>query len=242
MILLEDEQLDIIAVSAHPDDAELGCAGILAKCVKAGFNVGIIDLTDGEPTPYNDDPQIRLEEARESANVLGLKKRITLDLPNRALFDTFEARVKLATEFRKHKPKLVLSMGGPTPLASPDHEAAKKITEGGVFYSKLTKWKEKFDNTSPHQIYGLLYYSTAREIMTKAELCPFVVCIDDEFETKKEAISCYESQFKYNDRFRGVIKWVTEVAQFYGMKINKNYGEVLYSSKMLEINNLERFF
>ena len=53
------KQLDVIAVGAHPDDCEIGCGGTLAVLAQQGLSVGIIDLTDGEPTPGCDDPQIR---------------------------------------------------------------------------------------------------------------------------------------------------------------------------------------
>ena len=93
--------LDVIAVGAHPDDIEIACGGTLAKLVDAGHKVGIIDLTDGEPTPLSPGPEVRLAEARRAAETLGVHQRITLDLPNRRLFDSFEARCKLAIEFRK---------------------------------------------------------------------------------------------------------------------------------------------
>ena len=70
---------------------------------------------------------------------------MTLDLPNRRLFDTFEARVALASEFRRFRPRLVIGLGGKTPTASPDHYQASLIIEAAVFYSKLTKWDEHFD-------------------------------------------------------------------------------------------------
>ena len=73
--------------------------------------MGIIDLTDGEPTPGSAGPEFRLAEARRAAETLGLAQRVTLDLPNRRLFDTFEARVALATEFRRFRPRLVLGLG-----------------------------------------------------------------------------------------------------------------------------------
>ena len=44
------EPLDVIAVGAHPDDLEIACGGTLARLVDAGHKVGMIDLTDGEPT------------------------------------------------------------------------------------------------------------------------------------------------------------------------------------------------
>ena len=92
----EPAGLDVIAVGAHPDDVEIACGGTLASLVDAGYRVGIIDLTDGEPTPRSPGPEVRLAEAQAAAVALGVQHRITLDLPNRRLFDSFEARVKLA--------------------------------------------------------------------------------------------------------------------------------------------------
>mgnify|MGYP002624583417 CR=1 FL=1 len=67
--------LDVIAVGAHPDDVEIACGGTLARLVKQGYQVGIIDLTDGEPTPKSPGPEVRLEEARKAAEVLGAQVR-----------------------------------------------------------------------------------------------------------------------------------------------------------------------
>jgi len=80
------KRLDVIAVGAHPDDCEIGCGGTLAVLAQQGLSVGIIDLTDGEPTPGCDDPSIRLAEAQQAAATLGIH-RIVLDLPNRRKWD-----------------------------------------------------------------------------------------------------------------------------------------------------------
>jgi len=117
----EYPRLDVIAVGAHPDDVEIACGGTLAKLARQGYRVGIIDLTDGEPTPASPGPEVRLAEAKAAAEVLGVEVRVQLDMPNRRLFDSFEARVALAKEFRKYRPRLVLGFGEKTPLASPDH-------------------------------------------------------------------------------------------------------------------------
>ena len=55
--------LDVIAVGAHPDDVEIAVGGLLARLVQQGHRVGIVDLTDGEPTPGSPGPDVRLEEA-----------------------------------------------------------------------------------------------------------------------------------------------------------------------------------
>ena len=104
-------QLDVIAVGAHPDDVEIACGGTLASMSRRGYRVGIIDLTDGEPTPNSPGPDVRLEEAAKAAHLLGVHTRVTLELPNRRLFDTFEARVMLAKEFRKYRPAVVIGFG-----------------------------------------------------------------------------------------------------------------------------------
>ena len=83
---------------------------------------------------------------------------MTLDLPNRRLFDTFEARVALAKEFRKYRPRVVIGFGDKTPTASPDHWQAMQITDAAVFYSRLTKWDEHFDHLPPHPIASQLYF------------------------------------------------------------------------------------
>src|SRR5688500_20073412 len=85
-------QLDVIAVGAHPDDVEIACGGTLARLVKQGYQVGIVDLTDGEPTPRSPGPEVRLAEAQRAAATLGVQVRVQLELPNRRLFDSFEAR------------------------------------------------------------------------------------------------------------------------------------------------------
>src|SRR5690349_23244719 len=99
--------LDVIAVGAHPDDVEIACGGTLAKLVRQGYRVGIVDLTDGEPTPGSPSPDVRMAEAKQAAEILGVHVRQTLDFTNRRLFDSFEARVELAKVFRLYRPRIV---------------------------------------------------------------------------------------------------------------------------------------
>ena len=114
MAEVQDPELDLIAVGAHPDDVEIACGGTLARLARKGYAVGIVDLTDGEPTPQSPGPDVRLAEARRAAEILGVATRINLNLPNRRLFDGFEARIALAKVFRRHKPKVVVGFGGKT--------------------------------------------------------------------------------------------------------------------------------
>lgn len=192
----EYPQLDVIAVGAHPDDVEIACGGTLARLVRQGYQVGIIDLTDGEPTPLSPSPDVRRAEAQQAAATLGVQQRVILDLPNRRLFDTFEARVALAKEFRKYRPKVVIGFGDKTPLASPDHWQAMQITDAAVFYSRLSKWDEHFDHLPVHPISAQLYFRLAFE---PARLdgfgSHFTTDIGDTLELKLAAVRCYQTQF-----------------------------------------------
>lgn len=189
-------QLDVIAVGAHPDDVEIACGGTLARLVQLGYQVGIIDLTDGEPTPGCDDPQLRLAEAAAAAEVLGVTVRRTLHLPNRRLFDSFETRTALATEFRRYQPRIVVGFGDKTPMASPDHWQAMQITDAAIFYSKLTKWDEHFAGTAPHVIETQLYFQLSWEpALTITGRSHFVMDISETLDQKMDSIRCYRTQF-----------------------------------------------
>ncbi|MEN6407679.1 MAG: PIG-L family deacetylase, partial [Thermoguttaceae bacterium] len=187
--------LDVLAVGAHPDDIEIACGGIVAKLALQGYRVGIVDLTDGEPTPGSPGPEVRLAEARRAAKTLGAAHRVTLDLPNRRLFDSFEARVTLAKQFRRHRPRLVIGLGGKTPTASPDHYQASLIIEAAVFYSKLTKWDDRFDGLPPYTVPRRLECFLSFDLILPSDCRPMVVDIGDTLDKKLAAIACYESQF-----------------------------------------------
>lgn len=222
---IENGPLDVLAVGAHPDDVEIACGGTLAKLAAQGYRVGIVDLTDGEPTPGSRGPEQRLAEARRAAEVLQVVVRAVLPLPNRRLFDTFEARIALATEFRRYRPRLVLGLGAGTPMASPDHEQAGRITEAAVFYSRLTKWDDHFAGLPVHAVGAYLHCYLSLRQLAPPTSGGIVVDISDTVETKLEAIRCYASQFPpakahYFDRFRAF-------AQQQGMAAGFAAGEVL---------------
>jgi len=233
----EYPQLDVIAVGAHPDDVEIACGGTLAQLVRQGYQVGIVDLTDGEPTPGSPSPEVRLSEAREAAKVLGVEHRITLDLPNRRLFDGYEARVALAKEFRRYRPRVVIGFGDKTPMASPDHWQAMQITDAAVFYSRLTKWDEEFDGLPVHTISSQLYFRLAFEPLNLTGFTShFTVDISDTFESKLASIRCYQTQFPPSKAY--VFDRIKSAAMLAGAASGFYAGEVFVSTKPLGTNNL----
>ncbi|MBX3413563.1 MAG: PIG-L family deacetylase [Pirellulales bacterium] len=234
------ERLDVIAVGAHPDDVEIACGGTLARLVRQGYRVGIIDLTDGEPTPRSPGPEVRLEEARRAAEVLGVQLRLNLGMPNRRLFDSFEARVALATEFRRYRPRVVLGFGDKTPMNSPDHWQAMQITDAAVFYSRLTKWDEYFAGLPVHTISAQLYYSLAfgsPEGMSHGS--NLVVDIGETLETKLESVRCYETQFPPEKAH--IHERIRAVALTLGFAAGYTAGELFNATRMLGTRDLMHF-
>lgn len=193
----EPETLDVIAVGAHPDDVEIGCGGTLALLAKQGYQVGIVDLTDGEPTPRSPGPEVRLQEAAQAGELLGIAKRVTLKLPNRRLFDNYESRVELAKVFRRFKPKLVLGIAGKTPMASPDHWQAMQITDAAIFYSRLTKWDEEFDHLPVHTIPTQVWYPLGlRRVGSQLDSGSTIMTdISSVLEIKLKSVRAYATQF-----------------------------------------------
>ncbi|MFP6766827.1 MAG: PIG-L family deacetylase [Planctomycetaceae bacterium] len=230
------ESLDVIAVGAHPDDVEIGCGGTLARLVQQGYQVGIIDLTDGEPTPGSPSPAARLAEAAEAARILGVHRE-TMAFENRRLFDGFDVRVELAKIFRRFRPRIVIGLEGATPMASPDHEEAAKIINAAVFYSRLSKWDETFDGLPVHPIQQQVWYSLAFASLTPPSgPSQFVVDISDTLEIKLESIRAYKTQFPpEKDR---IFRLVEGQASLFGAVAGFQAGELLSGAKPLGVQNL----
>jgi len=217
------ETLDVVAVAPHPDDLEIMCGGTLAKLVRQGYKVGIIDLTSGEPTPRGS-LETRKAEAELARQLLGVPVRINLELPNRVLMDGPEMRYALATEFRRLQPQLVITVAGRTPAGSPDHHQAHLIAEAARFYSQLTKWDERFGGTAPYRVPHLVYAPFPSDAEMRTYPGSFVVDITETIDAKIESVRAYESQFDVA-RFAKVEHYIRSASGFQGGRCGFMYGE-----------------
>ncbi len=233
------QPVDVLAVGAHPDDVEIAIGGTLAKLVKQGYRVAIVDLTDGEPTPGSPGPHVRLAEAREAARILGVQVRETLELPNRRLFDCFEARVELAKVFRRLRPAVVLGIADKTPMASPDHWQAMQITDAAVFYSRLTKWDATFDNLPVHAVRKQLWYPLGFQSLRIPDSAgSFVVDISDTLAVKLESVRAYQTQFPASKE--RVFRLVESQNKLFGTSAGFEAGEVFLCATTLGVKDLYR--
>ena len=231
------QTLDVIAVGAHPDDVEIAVGGTLAKLSRQGYRVGIVDLTDGEPTPLSLSPEHRLQEAKLAAERLGVHVRETLHLPNRKLFDSFEARVALAKVFRRYRPKIVMGIADKTPMASPDHWQAMQITDAAVFYSRLTKWDAAFDSLPVHTIQKQLWYPLGLQSLSfPTGAGQFVVDISETLSVKLEAVRAYQSQFPPGKE--RVFRLVDGLNRMLGVSAGFEAGELFICATTLGVTDL----
>jgi len=218
------EKLDVVAVAPHPDDLEILCGGTLAKLVKQGHRVGVFDLTSGEPTPRGS-LEIRQAEAEEARRILGVPLRVNVQLPNRVLMDSPENRFKLATEFRRYRPRIVMIAAGKTPAASPDHNQGHLIGEAARFYSQLTKWDDRFDGTQPYRVPHLVYVPFPFDAEDRRWHSTFVIDVTETIEQKIAAVKAYQSQFDVT-RFEKVEHFIRSVNGYHGARCGFLYGEL----------------
>lgn len=213
------DPLDVLVVAPHPDDAELGAAGAILKMKAEGWRVGILDLTDGEPTPFGS-PEKRARETAAATEVLGIDWRRNLGLPNRSLEPTLDARRRLAEVIREVRPRWLLAPYWVD--AHPDHVAATQLVEAARFWAKLTKCDLAGQPHHPQRIY--YYYCVHLKLAPQPA---FVLDISEFWERKLAAIRCYHSQFvegqptappTFLDRLR-------DEAAYWGKTIGVRYGE-----------------
>ena len=213
------QPVEYLVIAPHPDDAELGRGGTIAKLIQSGRRVAVVDLTSGEPTPFGTAAKRRRETAASSA-ALGLRERLNLGLKNRELQATLAARVKLAETIRLLRPRVLF-----IPYwrdAHPDHLAATTLAIQARFHAKLTKTRMKGEPHYPERV--LFFYCTH---MKTHEDVAFVVDVSQEFQVKMKAVACYRSQF-YEGRGAAsgaVVEYVTTANRYWGHLIGCEYGE-----------------
>lgn len=225
--------LDALVVAPHPDDAELGMGGTIAKLLQQGWKVGILDLTSGEPTPLGS-PEIRRAETEAANAALGNPWRRNLGLPNRSLEPTLENRRELAAVFRKVRPRFLFAPYWED--AHPDHTAATKLVEDARFWSKLSK--SDIPGKPFHPARVLYYFSVHLRI---AERPSFVLDITEQQPLKVAALSCYRTQLVDNQPtgFPGVIEAVGDRTRFWGNLAGVLHAEPFASREPVGLKTLD---
>ena len=226
------QALDLLVVAPHPDDAEISVGGIIAASRGQGLRVGVVELTSGEPTPHGT-VEIRRAETEAATRILDLNYRTNLNLPNRSLQPTLEARRKLAETFRLTRPLIILAPYWQD--AHPYHVAASTLCDDARFWSKLSRSDLEGDPYWP----GLLlhYFSIHLRIHPAASV---VVDVSPHIETKMDAVMAYHSQLIQgrSSEHPTVIDDIRDRARYWGWTIGKAFAEPLTNREQIGIRSL----
>lgn len=222
--------MKIVVVAPHPDDAELGMGGTIARLVAEGHDVVVVDLTDGEPTPAGT-PEKRQAEAREADRILGTR-RVNLGLPNRRVEHTVATRHALAAVLRIERCEILFA---PHPEdAHPDHIAATRIAEDARFDAKLTKCDIPGDPIHPRKL--VYYYCTHLRSMPDPT---FALDISAYRARKRESILAYRSQVLDHAPNRGLPDLVDARDRFVGTRLGVESAEPFWCRELAGLRSLD---
>ncbi len=234
-------KLDILTIAAHPDDVELACAGTVAKAVKAGKKVGMIDMTEGQ-LGTRGSAELRLKEAANAAKIIGALVRDNLGMMDGYFEHNHENRNKIIQKIRQYKPDIVIT--NPPNDRHPDHGRASAMVTEACFYAGLqkieTEWEGK--KQEPHRPSQLFYFMQHYNYEPS-----FLVDISDEIEQKMEAIKAFGSQFYSKDSTEPqtvlsqpyYLDHIRERASNWGYIIGVKYAEgFITQRKFFGVNNI----
>ncbi len=232
---MSDERVDLLAIAAHRDDVELTCGGTLAKAVRAGHRVGIVDLTQGESATRGD-AATRAAESVRAAAALGVHVRLNAGMPDAHLTNDEASRQKIVELIRRMKPRVVI-----LPYAvgrHPDHRIASELGRDACFLAGLAK----YGSGEPHRPFKVLYALAYREDPVKPS---FVVDISDTFDAKMQAIRCYASQFdgakaagEIFPTGQDLYELIRVQSAHYGSLIRRPYGEPFFTYETLVVDDV----
>ena len=182
-------KVDILAIGAHPDDVELSCGGTLAKHIKAGKKVAIVDLTEGE-LGSRGSVKTRYEEAFKAKQILKIKDRVNLQLPDGFFVEDHDSLIKLIRQIRYFQPEIVLA-NAPRDR-HPDHGRGGSLISRACYLAGLMKIETSYEEEDQKSWRPKSVYHFIQDYFLKPD---FVVDVTDFIVIKFEAIKAYSSQF-----------------------------------------------
>ena len=229
--------LALLAIMAHPDDAELLCGGALAKAAARGDRVGILDLTRGEAASAGS-VEIRAEEAARSAEVMGLAVRRNAGLRDAGLINDDTSRSVVVGLIRELRPDVIVTHWREG--RHPDHRVAAQLAYDASFLSALKNYDAPGETHRPHKVVHCLLF---RE---DAPPPSFVVDITDHIETKMAALACFASQFSgktsagevFGAGDRPVEEQIRAQCAHHGSRIRCAYGEPFWARETVVLESL----
>jgi bacillithiol biosynthesis deacetylase BshB1 len=225
---------DVLAIAAHRDDVEQTCGGTLLRMASRGLRTAILDLTQGEAGTRGTAEE-RAAEAAEAARLLGVGWRQALDLPDGAVENTLENRIKIVRIVRQLRPRVVIL---PYWRARhPDHAMTASLGAEACFLSGLAKVQTEY---APHRPYKIVYASLYADVRPS-----FIVDITPFIEQRHAALMAYRSQYANQPAGGGLFVPEEEIrertfaeARHYGLLAGVRYGEPFVQKEVGLVDDL----
>jgi N-acetylglucosamine malate deacetylase 1 len=219
---MSDKPLHILAFGAHADDVEIGMGGSIAKFAENGKRIGICDLTDADLSS-NGTIEIRKQEAKKAAEILGVTERLSLGLPDRGLLLREEFIREIASVIRRFKPQIVFA-----PYFEdrhPDHGNCARLVEEAVFSAGIRKYQTE-NYQEAHKVSRVYFY-----MINGFHKPDFTIDISNTMEHKIAALNAYKSQFEQTENsvqtplVNGYIESVEAREKLFGQQVGVNFAE-----------------
>ncbi|MBN2374164.1 bacillithiol biosynthesis deacetylase BshB1 [bacterium] len=233
-----DQNVEIMAIGAHPKDVEIGVGGILLKMAHRGYTTVICDLT-GDKTSTDGNIEERSFASEKAAKILHASDRINLnsgDLQQNSSINQIHA---LARYLRMYRPEIILA-----PYWEDWHlsnYSAVQIIQNAIHLAGLKEWDESLQ---PYNPLWLSYYP-----LEKPTIPQIAVNITSTFEAKIEAVNVYRSQFNETSPFispfstshKDYLFHIESRARYFGSLINCRFGEGLIIDRPISIDDICEF-
>jgi bacillithiol biosynthesis deacetylase BshB1 len=229
--------LDVLAVMAHPDDAELLCGGALIRSADLGERVGIVDLTRGE-SGTRGSAEVRAREAARAAEIMGLATRRSAGLRDAGLVNDPDSRRAVVELLRELRPRIVVTHWREG--RHPDHRAAAALVYDACFLSGLGRFDARGEPFRPLKV---VHATAFREDAPPPSV---VVDVTDQIDRKLEALAAYGSQFEgktwagevYPGGERPLFEQIRAQLAHYGSLVRVPYGEPFHFRESLRAETL----
>ncbi|MGO3164204.1 MAG: bacillithiol biosynthesis deacetylase BshB1 [Sphingobacteriaceae bacterium] len=234
-------KLDLLVITVHPDDAELGAGGLIAKYVDQGRKVGIIDLTQGE-LGTRGTAEIRLEEATRAAEILGVSIRDNLGLRDGFFENNQTDQLPVIRAIRKYRPEIVVTNA--LEDRHPDHGRASRLVNDSLFLAGLRRVVTELDGEPQEAFRPRLQLQLIQDQYIQPDI---LVDITDYWDIKERSVLAYTSQFNVaaeDDQPRTYIsnpEFIASTkarAQELGRSIQVKYAEGFTSRKLLGVKDI----
>lgn len=224
----------VMVVTPHPDDAEFGAAGTAALWIRQGREVVYVVCTNGDKG--SSDPkmtserlaQIRQQEQKEAASVLGVSQVVFLGYPDGFLENTAEFRGELVRQIRQYRPHVVMTADPYRKyLWHRDHRITGRATLDAIFplaRDHLSYPKQIAEGLAPHKVKEVYLWAS--------EEPDTFIDISQTFSLKLAALGCHVSQVGRDfERLKQRVKErASELGQSHGIPLAEAFRrlEIIY--------------